>query len=286
MTTFTEGTHAGEFLASECDDGTLSRDTVTIASGSGVIPAGMVLGKITKAGSGASVTGSIATTVLTVTAVGSGTLTVGQTLSGAGVTGGTKITALGTGSGGIGTYTVSVSQTAASTTITAAGATAAAFAGNSGTGTIGAITVGAAAILGDYKLVIIEPGANAGNFTVENPNGTIVGTGTVAVEFTGGGLTFTLADATDFVAGDGFTITVAAGSGKYKPYADNATDGSDKALCIAYAGGDATSADIKCVVIARQAEVKLAALQWAAANDATAKVNGLADLAATNIIAR
>ena len=69
----------------------------------------------------ASVTGSISGTTLTVTAVGSGVLQVGQTLSGSGVTAGTKITAFGTGTGGNGTYTVSASQTVASTTITGAG---------------------------------------------------------------------------------------------------------------------------------------------------------------------
>lgn len=68
----------------------------------------------------ASVTGSIATTTLTVTAVASGTLRIGSVLSGTGVTAGTTITAFGTGTGGTGTYTVSASQTVSSTTITAA----------------------------------------------------------------------------------------------------------------------------------------------------------------------
>jgi hypothetical protein len=62
---------------------------------------------------GAVVTGTIATTVLTVSAVTSGVLHVGQTIQGAGVTLGTIITALGTGSGGIGTYTLSVASTVA-----------------------------------------------------------------------------------------------------------------------------------------------------------------------------
>lgn len=68
--------------------------------------------------SAGSVTGSISTTTLTVTAVGSGTLAVGTYISGTSVTPGTYITALGTGTGGTGTYTVSSSQTVASTTIT------------------------------------------------------------------------------------------------------------------------------------------------------------------------
>jgi hypothetical protein len=66
---------------------------------------------------GAVVTGSIAATTLTVSAVTNGTLAVGQTISGTGVTAGTTITALGTGTGGTGTYTVSASQTVSSTTI-------------------------------------------------------------------------------------------------------------------------------------------------------------------------
>ncbi len=74
------------------------------------------------AGSGsASVTASISGTTMTVTAVASGTLQVGQTLTGTGVTAGTTITAFGTGVGADGTYTVSASQTVVSETITAAG---------------------------------------------------------------------------------------------------------------------------------------------------------------------
>jgi hypothetical protein len=67
----------------------------------------------------AVVTGAISGTTLTVSAVTSGTLSIGVVLSGTGVTVGTTITALGTGTGGVGTYTVSASQTVSSTTITA-----------------------------------------------------------------------------------------------------------------------------------------------------------------------
>jgi hypothetical protein len=64
-----------------------------------------------------TITGSYGT--MTVSAVASGTLAVGQVVSGSGVTAGTVITALGTGTGGTGTYFVSPSQTASSTTISA-----------------------------------------------------------------------------------------------------------------------------------------------------------------------
>jgi hypothetical protein len=286
MTTLTEGTHAGEFLVSEAN-GTLSREVGVVAAGAGVVTAGMVLGKRTHAAAAAVVTGSIATTVLTVTAVTSGTLSVGQTISGSGITAGTKITALGTGIGGTGTYTVDTSQTASSTTVTASAASSAAYSGNTGNGAMGAITVSAGAKLGDYKLTITEPGTNVGNFVVEDPDGVFVGQGDVAAAFSAGGLAFTLADgSTDFVAGDGFTITVAAGDGKYVPYDDDNVDGSEVADAIAYEEVDATSADKNCVVIFRNAEVKNSALQWASTNDATDKTNGLADLVAKNIVAR
>ena len=63
-------------------------------------------------------TGSIATTVLTITAVLQGDpISIGQWVNGTGVTAGTYITSYGTGTGGIGTYNVNVSQTASSTTI-------------------------------------------------------------------------------------------------------------------------------------------------------------------------
>ena len=72
---------------------------------------------------GGTLTGSIAGTTLTVTDVSSGAIALGMTLSGAGVAAGTKITRFGSGAGGNinsdGTYTVNISQTVASTTISA-----------------------------------------------------------------------------------------------------------------------------------------------------------------------
>lgn len=69
-----------------------------------------------------SFTASISGTTMTVTAVGSGTVDVGEVIGGTGVTAGTSVLAQLTGTpGGIGTYTVSASQTVASTTITVRG---------------------------------------------------------------------------------------------------------------------------------------------------------------------
>ena len=71
---------------------------------------------------GAVFTGSVAGDVLTVSAVASGVIAVGQTISDAlgGIIPGTIITALGSGTGGTGTYTLSNSQGVGSRTIMAA----------------------------------------------------------------------------------------------------------------------------------------------------------------------
>lgn len=66
----------------------------------------------------ASVTGSIAGTTLTVTAVGSGNISLGAQVLGTGVTAGTYVTAFGNGTGGNGTYTVNHSQTVGSEALT------------------------------------------------------------------------------------------------------------------------------------------------------------------------
>jgi hypothetical protein len=68
----------------------------------------------------ADITGSIAGTVLTVTAIASGTLAADKTLSATGVTTGTMITGQLSGTAGsTGTYSVSASQTVASTAMVA-----------------------------------------------------------------------------------------------------------------------------------------------------------------------
>jgi hypothetical protein len=68
----------------------------------------------------AAFTGSIATTTLTVSAIASGEIRVGDRLAdvSSGVAAGTFITGYGTGTGGTGTYTVGVSQTVTSRALT------------------------------------------------------------------------------------------------------------------------------------------------------------------------
>ena len=101
-------------------------------SGTGVPTGQSIVAQLTGTAGGAgtysvSIPSSTASTtitgaygVMTVTAVGSGTLAVGQPITGTNVVAGTYITQLGTGTGGTGTYFVSSATVVTSTTITAA----------------------------------------------------------------------------------------------------------------------------------------------------------------------
>lgn len=165
-------------------------------------------------------------------------------------------------------------------------ATGAAVSGNTGNGAISAVSAGATAKAGVYTANLIEPAANGGTFSVEDPDGVNVGTAVVGTPFAGP-VNFTIADgATDFVASDRFAITVAAGSGKYKEYNPANTDGSQTAVAILYASVDATGGDTEGVVIARHAEVNAEELIWFSGADANQKSAGLTQLKTHDILAR
>lgn len=104
-------------------------------AGTGVDPATTIVGQLTGTAGGVgtyqvSISQTVASAAvtasgggLTVSAVTTGTLAVGQTLSGTGIVAGTTITGLGTGTGGAGTYAISQPSTASAATVTASGGT-------------------------------------------------------------------------------------------------------------------------------------------------------------------
>jgi hypothetical protein len=102
------GSTTGPYNLSECRENVVEGWFGTSASTGAIAEAGPALGTMTASQSG---------TTLTVTAVTSGALAVGHTVTGLGMEKPARITALGTGTGGIGTYTVSISQTALSGTV-------------------------------------------------------------------------------------------------------------------------------------------------------------------------
>jgi hypothetical protein len=123
-------------------------------------------------------------------------------------------------------------------------------AGATGNPTAGTIVVGAAAVPGVY---VVEFTA-ATTFTVEDPAGKTIGTGTLGAAFDKAGVGVTLtAGATPAVAGDTATITVAAGTGKYIAYtADGAAGPADAVL---YNWLPALTGDAKAVAFVRDAEL-------------------------------
>ncbi len=161
-------------------------------------------------------------------------------------------------------------------------------AGNTGDGVMGAVTAGPGVKVGDYRVAIIEPAANAGAFIVEDPEGVVIGQGTVAVAFAGE-VAFTLADgAADFAAGDAFTITVAEAVAVVAVASpETAANGSEVAEGILFETVDATAAATKGVMITRQALVNPQELTYhATIDDAAKRAAKLAQLKARGILER
>ena len=215
MTDFNESNYLGDLVKQEAP-GRYSRDKVTILAGSGAareLSLGEVIGKITKgAATAANDEGNTGDGEM-------GTITLGSLAE-------------------VGDYALTCT---AGGSPTAGAATGAAVSGNTGGGTITASpTVGEGAKVGVYRLTCIEPGAGAGKFIVEDPDGVNVGVATVGVEFTGGGLTFTIADGDpDFASGDAFTITVApvdADSGVFQVVSPSGSLLPPLTVGVAYAG--------------------------------------------------
>ncbi len=165
------------------------------------------------------------------------------------------------------------------TKVDAGAGTFAMGAGATGNPTAGTIVIGAAAIPGVY---VIEFTA-ATKFTVEDPEGKTVGTGTLGTAFNKGGVGVTLtAGTTPAVAGDTATITVAAGNGKYIAYTANGAAGPADAVL--YNWLPAKTGDSDAVAFVRDAELnrfELTGLDAAAQADLAKKgliVRGTAGL--------
>lgn len=124
---------------------------------------------------------------LTITAVATGRLAVGQTLTGSGVTAGTTITKLGTGVGLTGTYAVSVSQTVGSETLTASGGLLTVTAVSTGTLAVGDVIAGSGVTLGNHITSLVSGTGGTGTYFVSV--GDTVGSETLTV--TGAGVVVT-----------------------------------------------------------------------------------------------
>jgi hypothetical protein len=172
--------------------------------------------------------------------------------------------------------------------VTKGSAVGAAVAGNTGNGTITAApAVGQAAKPGVYRVVCIEPATNGGKFSVEDPDGILLGVATVGTEFATH-LTFTIADgAADFASGDAFTITVATGSGKVKQIDFSATDGANIACGLLTEAATAPDgSDRSAVAVVRNAIVSANGIVWPAGATTDQKNAAIAQLKVLGILVR
>lgn len=121
-------------------------------------------------------------------------------------------------------------------------------AANTGTLTLDATTpILAGAIAGVYTVRCITAATNGGIFRVTDPNGNVLGDVAVAATFSNQ-IKFSISDGTqDFIVGEGFDVTIAAGSGNYTAYDNDNVDGSEAAAAILAEDVDATSADVNAI---------------------------------------
>lgn len=161
--------------------------------------------------------------------------------------------------------------------------------GNTGNGvmTIDATTPALANCqAGVYSAKCTAAAANGGTFEVFDPKGNSLGEVAVGATFADQ-IKFVVADgATDFIVGDTFLVTVAAGSGKVKILAPAALDGTQDAFGALIADVDASSADKAGAAIVREAVLKDAGLVWPAGITAGEKTAALAKLYAQHITVR
>ena len=322
MASASEGKYAGEFVAASIPGASsITNDTVTVLSGQSLVP-GDVVAKVTASGVGRvsvpAVVGTGNGTCTLVTAgplvqVGSYVATCTTAATHGGVftvvaPDGTTVGTL-TMTGGTGATTAFVSPhinfslTDGATDFIVGdaftfvvGTTVPTVVGT-GNGVISAITLGADALAGNYRITNIDAITNGGEWEVMAPDGDIssvqaitAGAGGTSVVSGHRHINFTITDgATDFVKGDYFNVAVfgPAGAAKVVKWDPTATDGRDEVAGIAWDTYDATSADVVGVIVARgPIAVNGAELSWITTAGAADKVNGKAKLTALGIVVR
>ena len=300
VTPLVEALHDGGFIV-DCER-FRSFDTVTLLSGSGKVKPGTVLGQATAAlsataaalgtNTGNGTFGAIvatpvptqigvytalftAATTYVVTAPDGATSpgTTGVAFSALGV--GFTITAGGTAFVAGDKFTVTATDAVGKPNVVSAPGA------NTGNGTLGTLTsTGYPATVGPYTVEFDD----ATHFIVNSPAGIEVGHGTTGVAFSAGGLGFTItAGGTAFVPGDSFVVTVAAGSGKYRPWDPGNADGSNVVAGVLVYFKDASSADKSATALRRLATVNPNELIWPTGMSAAAIAIGVAGLAALGI---
>lgn len=110
-----------------------------------------------------------------------------------------------------------------------------------GNGTIGSITAGTRTKPGVYRFTALT----ATTFSVTDPDGEALPVLATGVAYANANINATITvGGTPFVAGDFFTVTVAAGAGTWKKSVKSAVDGSQRPLAILVDVADAALGDV------------------------------------------
>lgn len=163
---------------------------------------------------------------------------------------------------------------------------------NTGDATLTVAALLDGAKVGDYTITCITAptgaGANNAVFSVMDPDGYRLADLTQAVAYTDDlSMTLGAASAADSIVGDTYTVTVAAGSGKYVAADPTAVDGSQIAVGILPAAVDASAADTASGIVTYNATYADAAIVWGAGYTTDAQKDAAAvQLAMRNITLR
>jgi head decoration protein D len=141
----------------------------------------------------------------------------------------------------------------------------AAGAGNVGTSTIGSISASTFAQNGVYNIVLLAT-SSTGEFEVQNPSGTVDGTGKIGTAYTGG-VNFTITAAGTPTIGDSFTVTVTRpfdeSGEQYEAWGPGAADGSQAAAAIAlYPAVTGSGQTQRVAALRRDAAFRLSAVNF------------------------
>lgn len=127
-----------------------------------------------------------------------------------------------------------------------AASSAAKTGGNTGNGTLtmdATTPVRPGAKVGVYSVRIVAAALGGGTFSVTDPDGFLIGDAAVGSTFDNDIKFATAAGDTDFIVGDGFDVTVAAGSNKYTLSVAASIDGSQTPDVILAEDCDASGGD-------------------------------------------
>jgi len=156
---------------------------------------------------------------------------------------------------------------------------------NTGDGTSSAPTVGTEVQNGIYTLTCTAEDTDAGTFSVVAPNGTVLADLTVGVAYVSSHINLTISDGSeDFDIDDFFTVDVIFG--EYGEFNPGASDGTQTAKAILRSGVDASGAEQKCVVYARDCEVRASDLGWKSGITEVQKATAITALKTAGIILR